>query len=408
MTGMDTVPDMPEPTEFHFEGPEKKLDMTFSASHNGGLRRVPEDLWTQVLTDAKCSILHRISNDTFDAFLLSESSLFVYPSRVIAKTCGQTTLLNLIPHLFAMASALGMKPLTLTYGHYRYKFPDEQLEPHRNFETERASLDKLFAGAQSATLAGSDPVVHEVASKGQERCWHLYAADLRRIEMDEVGGVPGSFPGFTVPAGVQALRDQAVADRDQGYATPPCSDDGEVEVAEAPERRALDGEVTGETVLEVAMEGLAPAFTRHFFYDGEAGAARAADPPAVARACGIAALLPGVDLDSWCFEPCGFSLNGQQGAYYYTIHITPEPQMSFASFETNDPCCSSHAFLSSLLDTFVPQDATVLVTARAGGDKVAAQDLLGLHAAGYKCARSAANQDLGSALVASCAVLDRA
>lgn len=71
-------------------------------------------MWAEVCKDAKCSILHHESNAKFDAYLLSESSLFIFPDRMIAKTCGQTTLLNLIPHLFTLAEAVGTRPTVLT------------------------------------------------------------------------------------------------------------------------------------------------------------------------------------------------------------------------------------------------------------------------------------------------------
>ena len=43
---------------------------------------------------------------------------------------------------------------------------------------------------------------------------------------------------------------------------------------------------------------------------------------------GIGALLPGVKVDNWAFEPCGYSMNGLRGDFYYTVHITPEPGVS--------------------------------------------------------------------------------
>mmetsp|Transcript_20565 Transcript_20565/g.60723 ORF Transcript_20565/g.60723 Transcript_20565/m.60723 type:complete len:410 (-) Transcript_20565:289-1518(-) len=391
----------PHPAEeFHFEGPEKKLDITFTAANGGGFRRVPEAMWTEVLKDAKCSILHRKSNAEFDAYLLSESSLFVYENRVIAKTCGQTTLLNLIPHLLGMAHVLGTKALTLSYGHYRYKFPDEQEEPHRNFETERSYLDKIFAKARAATLgADADAVVTRVAEQGAHRCWHVYFADLRRLTLSPDGLFVDVFPGTYTPVeGLEALRVLPAHDEPSagGYETQSSDSDGDGAGAEAEE----------EAVLEIAMEGLGTAFASHFFYDGDAGAARAADPAGVCAAAGIAALMPGVELDNWCFEPCGFSLNGQRGSNYFTIHITPEAQMSFASFETNDPAYCTDDFVARLLAVFRPKDATVLVTCRGAGGADALGPV-GSRVAGYTCARATA-EEFGPTIAATCAVLDQA
>lgn len=92
--------DVPPASEeaFAFEGPEKKLEVYFSAaSTQSGFRDFPEPTWDALLADASCTILHRESNEHFDAYLLSESSLFVYPRRVILKTCGTTTLLLVLP-----------------------------------------------------------------------------------------------------------------------------------------------------------------------------------------------------------------------------------------------------------------------------------------------------------------------
>ena len=39
--------------------------------------------------------------------------------------------------------------------------------------------------------------------------------------------------------------------------------------------------------------------------------------------------------DSHCFEPCGYSLNALLDSNYWTIHVTPEENASFVSFESN-------------------------------------------------------------------------
>jgi len=52
---------------------------------------------------------------------------------------------------------------------------------------------------------------------------------------------------------------------------------------------------------------------------------------------GLAGLFPQAQLDSFLFTPCGYSANALQDGNYYTIHVTPEPVCSYASFETNIP-----------------------------------------------------------------------
>ena len=82
----------------HFEGPEKKLEVFFGqTADDRGFLQFPEHAWADLLKDAQCTILHRMSSAHGDAYLLSESSLFVFPHRVILKTCGTTTLLLAIP-----------------------------------------------------------------------------------------------------------------------------------------------------------------------------------------------------------------------------------------------------------------------------------------------------------------------
>jgi len=433
---------------FHFEGPEKKLDVRFDLQRSadgvpGGFRRLAQATWTKVLTDAKCAILHRVSNASFDAYLLSESSLFVYADRVIAKTCGQTTLLALVPHLCALGKVLGLEPAEITYGHYRYKFPDEQFEPHRSFASERARLDELFPGGRAVTLAGGDGAEGFTTSKiaaaaedpyhvsataatdykvrdadqGSPRCWHVCAIDVRGmtlqgVEEEELASAAALAEAAELLAAPHEPSAELVMAAAGQRADGPAGARANADAVAAPAAAAAGPET--EMVIEVAMEGLSPEFTRHFFYDGEEGAARAADPPAVAKACGLQGLMHGVHLDSWCFEPCGFSLNGLEDGYYFTIHITPEPQMSFASFETNHPAYVSAAFTERLLKVFAPQDATVLVMSRSfrsHASPAADADAMPLAPVaapsivrGFECVRETTEQLMPS-VGASCVVL---
>ena len=80
--------------------------------------------------------------------------------------------------------------------------------------------------------------------------------------------------------------------------------------------------------LEVCMTDLDPARARQFFRDDSFVSAEH-----TTTASGIQALVPEAVIDDYVFEPCGYSMNSQEGAGFSTIHITPESGFSYASFE---------------------------------------------------------------------------
>ena len=67
------------------------------------------------------------ANEYFDAYVLSESSLFVYPHRLILKTCGNTHLLNAVPYLLKLAADLELRPQRCKYSRASYLFPELQV-----------------------------------------------------------------------------------------------------------------------------------------------------------------------------------------------------------------------------------------------------------------------------------------
>ncbi|AMO54311.1 adenosylmethionine decarboxylase [Endozoicomonas montiporae] len=76
-----------------FEGSEKKVEMV-TAPEAGSLRALGKDFWAGVVAKAQAEILDTISNEHCDAYLLSESSLFVWHDRFLMLTCGTTTLVD--------------------------------------------------------------------------------------------------------------------------------------------------------------------------------------------------------------------------------------------------------------------------------------------------------------------------
>ena len=68
---------------------------------------------------------------------------------------------------------------------------------------------------------------------------------------------------------------------------------------------------------------------------------------------GIDKLIPGCLIDDYLFDPCGYSMNGlMRGGYYVTIHITPESEFSYVSFETNYPLASYSDLIARVIRTF--------------------------------------------------------
>ena len=74
-----------------FEGSEKKFEIVVN---NVDLRSLPLSFWQEMVAASQAEILSSLSNDFYDAYLLSESSLFVAQDRCIMITCGQTRLID--------------------------------------------------------------------------------------------------------------------------------------------------------------------------------------------------------------------------------------------------------------------------------------------------------------------------
>jgi S-adenosylmethionine decarboxylase len=80
-----------EPGLPFFEGTEKKVELAVGPGATP-LRGFGEEYWSRVADRAGAQVLSRLAGSRCDAYLLSESSLFVYDHKLIMITCGRTEL----------------------------------------------------------------------------------------------------------------------------------------------------------------------------------------------------------------------------------------------------------------------------------------------------------------------------
>lgn len=252
-----------------FEGFEKRLEVefypaaVFTDPEGRGLRALSRADLDVMLDAAKCTIVSQLSNADFDSYVLSESSLFVYPLKAVLKTCGTTQILKAIPFLLEFAAGLSMKVRRAKYTRGTFMFPTAQPFPHGCFGDEVDYLEQYFGklGAGGKWVMGN---------AAQFPSWHLYTAcDENDSCLDRT---------FTLEMCMTKL-----------------------DVGKAAQFFNVDGAKTGGDMTE---------------------------------ASGIRKLLPQSQICDFAFDPCGYSMNSIEGTAHSTIHVTPESDFSFASFET--------------------------------------------------------------------------
>ncbi|XP_077647588.1 S-adenosylmethionine decarboxylase proenzyme 1-like [Urocitellus parryii] len=104
-----------------------------------------------------------------------------------------------------------------------------------------------------------------------------------------------------------------------------------------------------DQTLEILMSELDPAVTNQFYMKDGVTA------KGVTHESGICDLIPGFVIDAVLFNPCGYSMNGiKKNGTYWTIHITPEPECSYVSFETNLSQISYDDLIRKVWEVFKP------------------------------------------------------
>jgi S-adenosylmethionine decarboxylase len=352
-----------------FEGPEKTLEVVFRRAHDEhtehsvgelsggqellpegqpiqhvGLRRLSRQDLDKICSRARCTILSCISNAYLDAYVLSESSLFVYPYMLVLKTCGTTTLLRCIATIIELARKLGLEIDWVGYSRKNFNFPGDQAFPHQSFHQE---LDYLYGHRNLCErLDGSGYTLGPVTGDH----WFVFVAD-------------------------QTVR-----------------------------AKALDFDT--DRVLNIMMFDIDENVARLFYYDqyerNLVGETKEEETKRISReqtaVSGIDRLVPGALIDPAAFEPCGYSMNAILFRSYCTIHVTPESGSSYASFETNQKTASYKALISNVIRTFRPKRFVMTLLADEGGLKQVKENPLTDSAADAKIVVPAEKAKVGSSV----------
>lgn len=379
-----------------FEGPEKLLEVWFAPNPSvfpqgvkkNGLKSVHVQIWKDMLDLVNCKILSVIETEHVDAYLLSESSMFVFPHKLILKTCGTTTLLFGLTRILNIAfidagfpknqknatNEAYAIPYRVFYSRKKFLFPDKQQGPHRCWENEVEFLDKIFEDG-SAYMVGKVNGDH----------WYLY------LTLPNTSFLKPCTTGNTIENKNQSNlllldslgydnNDETVeilmTDLDQEnakkfyvdyastVATSNTSKDAhekketlnnlkgshghiksteqlnkiEFSMSQENKKRNQHSQLLQNGFLTPPKETLDDSEIAHGHTLGTV----------VTEKCGLLDLFPlseypNARVDSHLFSPCGLSVNGifptidDTSAYYFTVHVTPEPHCSYASFESNVP-----------------------------------------------------------------------
>ena len=287
---------------YPFEGCEKRLIIKFQTTSKNrnvinrtkDLRNIPKIRWIEILKHAQCSILNTIKNEYCIAHLLSESSLFVFKRKIMIKTCGTTALLNIISILDNECKIkYNLEINNIFYSRSNFMFPLAQPPLYQSFKNETDFIaSKLGKYGNSVTFGGN-------AEKSK---WHCYEHDAGPFNDD-------------------------INDNEQNK---------------------------DEKTLEIVMFDLDPKCMEIYFTQNRENnnLDKLYVDEHILNHCNIPNK---AQIDSYLFEPCGYSLNGLLNNKYWSIHITPEHKSSFISFETNYQYENYQNVIHEILKTFRPK-----------------------------------------------------
>ncbi len=252
-----------------FEGSEKKFEL----SVNDGLpslRSKGRSFWSACVEKSCAQILSVISSDSCDAYLLSESSLFVWDDRVTMITCGTTKLCDAA--LFLLNELQPVNVESFFYERKNEYYPRKQSS---HFNDDVACLNKVFPG--TAYRLG----------EANEHHLYLYHGDK--------------------------LYEPPAQDR----------------------------------VIEILMYGLSGE-AKDIFNCIDNCAKK------IRNYMQLDKVFADFQFDDYAFQPIGYSCNAIRGSEYYTIHVSPQDEGAYVSFETNITAQSAQEITENVVNVFKP------------------------------------------------------
>ena len=125
-----------------FEGSEKKCEVIMSDG-SIDLRSLGDEFWAGMVEACAATILSSVHNDFCDAYLLSESSLFVWSDHFLLITCGQTKLVESI--LYFLDRVDNTQVAQILFQRKNELYSEMQ---HSNFADDVARLQERVDGIQ--------------------------------------------------------------------------------------------------------------------------------------------------------------------------------------------------------------------------------------------------------------------
>lgn len=254
-----------------FEGSEKKLEIVIKQSNQDSLRNIDKSFWSEVVESSGARILSSIHNNNLSAYLLSESSLFVWDDRIVMITCGETKLIKAV-HVFL----------------------------------------KRFS---------KDEILSLIFQRKNEYCSHLQKTNF----FSDIDSLKDVFNGKSFRFGNMDGHHNFLYHLDKNFTPSP-----------------------NDHTHELLMYHLGSDAKAMFCKEGQ-------ERNNIREFLKLNKYFSSWEIDDFVFKPFGYSLNAIKGPHYFTFHVTPQEDASYASFETNLALWGEHKnYGFQILQAFSP------------------------------------------------------